>query len=500
MKHLKIFEGDKGFYHLVTLLICLGIIVAVSVVLLICYITQASAQDKTNRLVASADEYNEIYFSDRILKGVTVSGYDIGGMTKTEAREYLAGCVDYDISVSELIMKYGEKQWIIDRDKFLLAVDVDYAVERAWEIGRVGTTQERTEALNTLNSGQTIDISATVVSDPSFIMAELEAIKEEIDIKKKNATVSFHYDNGPKYSYTDEVVGSSLDVDKAYEEICQLIQQNQATIEYELKPDPVQPEIRRSDLEKEYQLVASYRTYISSTNNGRRKNITIALECFNERVWMPGETLSFNQWVGERTAEKGFADGVYINDQQLYDETMGGGICQVSTTIYYCALLCGANMVGRNAPIEITERRPHSWPSVYIPAGLDATVSWPHTDLKLYNNNQTPYFIRTYMSATYVNVEIYGMPLPNDAKVTIETETIETIPPGDPEYIEDTKNEHNLAPGQTKLAQEARTGYSINVYQIWSEPGKEPIKTLLMVSKYNAIPAKYYIGVSPAAS
>ena len=214
---------------------------------------------------------------------------------------------------------------------------------------------------------------------------------------------------------------------------------------------------------------------------------------------MPGETLSFNQWVGERTAEKGFADGVYINDQQLYDETMGGGICQVSTTIYYCSLLCGANMVGRNAPIEITERRPHSWPSVYIPAGLDATVSWPHTDLKLYNNNQTPYFIRTYMSATYVNVEIYGMPLPNDAKVTIETETIETIPPGEPEYIEDTKNEHNLAPCQTKLAQEARTGYSINVYQIWSEPGKEPIKTLLMVSKYNPVPAKYYIGVAPTA-
>ncbi len=85
MKHFKIFEGDKGFYHLVTLLICLGIIVAVSVVLLICYITQASAQDKTNRLVASADEYNEIYFSDRILKGVTVSGYDIRLKQKPES-------------------------------------------------------------------------------------------------------------------------------------------------------------------------------------------------------------------------------------------------------------------------------------------------------------------------------------------------------------------------------------------------------------------------------
>ncbi len=498
MKDLKIFEGDKGFYHIVTLLICLGIVVAVSIALLISYIIQASAQDETNRLVASADAYNDIYFSDRILKGVTVSGHDIGGMTKEEAKEYLSDCVDYDITISQLVLKYGEKKWIIGRDKFLLAVDVDYAVERAWEIGREGTTEERTEALNTLNGGQTIDISATVVTDPSFLLQELEKIKKEIDIKKQNATVSFRYDTGPQYTYTDEVIGSSLDVEKAYEEICQLIQGDQQTIEYELKPDAVQPEIRRSDIEKEYQLVSSFRTYISSTNNGRRKNITIALECFNERVWMPGETLSFNQWVGERTAEKGFADGVYINDQQLYDETMGGGICQVSTTIYYCSLLCGANMVGRGAPIEITERRPHSWPSVYIAAGLDATISWPHTDLKLYNNSQTPYFIRTYMSSTYVNVEIYGMPLPNGAKVSIETETIETIPAGEPEYIEDTKNEYNLAPGQTKLVQAEHLGYTINVYQIWTEPGKEPIKTLLNVSKYNPVPAKYYIGVDPA--
>lgn len=499
MKQPKLFEGDKGFYHVVTLLICLGIIVAASVALLIFYITQASAQDKTNQQIASADAYNDIYFSDRILKGVTVSGYDIGGMTKAEARDYLAGCVDYDIRVSRLIMTYGQKSWTIDRDKFLLAVDVDYAVEHAWEIGRVGTTQERTKALDKLNAGETIDISATVVSDPSFILEELENIKKEIDIQKKNATVSFRYDNGPKYAYTDEVVGSSLDVQKTYEDICLLLQEDRQTVEYELKPDAVQPEIRRSDIEKDYQLVGSFRTYIANTNNGRRKNITIALECFNGRVWMPGETLSFNQWVGERTAEKGFADGVYINDQQLYDETMGGGICQVSTTIYYCSLLCGANMVGRNAPIEITERRPHSWPSVYVPAGLDATISWPHTDLKLYNNSQTPYFIRTYMSATYVNVEIYGMPLPNNAKVSIETETIETITPGEPEYIEDTKNEHGLAPGQTKLAQQARTGYTINIYQVWTEPGAEPRKTLLTTSKYNPIPAKYYIGVAPPA-
>ena len=212
---------------------------------------------------------------------------------------------------------------------------------------------------------------------------------------------------------------------------------------------------------------------------------------------MPGEIFSFNQWVGARTVENGFGLGVFINEDQQYDETVGGGICQVSTTIYYSALLAGANSVGRNAPIEIIERRPHTWPSVYISRGLDATVSWPHTDLKMYNNNKTPYFMNTDIvrkgSKLYVTVEFYGIPLPNGAKVVIETETIQEIDPGEAEYIADTSNKYNLALGQEKVVSEARTGYTVNVYQIWNEAGKEPVKSLLTVSKYEPIKAKIYV-------
>ncbi len=499
MRTTRLLESEKGFYHVVTALICFLIIVVTACVLLVCYFIDVNRQDKTNAAVSKAEAYNEVYFSDRILNGVSVSGNDVGGMTVNQAKEFLSGNVDYTIDISKLVISFEGKEWEIDKDRFALSIDVDNAVKKAYGIGRTGTQEERREANEKLSNGGKIDISAISASDASFLRETLESIKKEIDIQKKDASVTFTYENGPKFSYTDEVTGRSLNVDKAYDEICKVIENTKHGVaSYELTLEEVQPKIRRADIEKDYKLVGKYKTYISSTKNNRRNNITIALACFNGRVWMPGETLSFNQWVGERTAEKGFGNGVYINEEQLYDETMGGGICQVSTTIYYCALLCGANSQGQNAPIEITERRPHTWPSVYIDKGLDATISWPHTDLKMYNNSATPYFIRTYMTNTYVNVEIYGTPLPNNATVKIETEILEETSAGEPEYIEDKKNQYNLQPGQAKLIQAEHKGYVINVYQIWQEPGKEDIKSLITVSRYNPIPAKYYYGSGAA--
>ncbi len=495
MKKIFDIDSEKGYYNLITLFICFGIVVLTGIVLCTTYIVKATKQDKILDKINIEQEYNDIYFSDRILPGISVSGNDIGKMTKQEAKDFLLQSVSNNIDVEQIILTFEGKSWSISKDSLALAIDIDYAVERAWKIGRDGDEQERNGALEKLTSGEKIDISATTITDSTQIMALLENIKAEIDIKRKDAAVTFSYNNGPIYTYTDEVVGRSLNLKQTYNEICDLIREDSKTINFELSPEVQLPQIKRSDIEKEYTLVAKYKTYISSANTARRRNITIALEAFNNRTWMPGETLSFNQWVGERTADKGFGNGVYINEQQLYDETMGGGICQVSTTVYYCALLCGANRAGQNAPIVITERRPHTWPSTYIDKGLDATISWPHTDLNLFNNNQTPYFLRTYMTSTGVNVEIYGTPLPNNATVKIETEIIEEIAAGEPEKIMDTENKYNLLPGQEKLVQDAHNGYTINVYQIWSQPGQENIKSLITVSKYNPVPAKYYVGV-----
>ena len=503
MKENRLYYSDRAFYHIITLLICLTILVAAGISVLIDYTVQSSEEKHMCEAFTAAEEYNDIYFSGRILKGVTISGYDVGGMTSEEAHSYLETCVDYKINTEELVLNYGDSSWKLGKDKLMLTIDVDYAVDRALKLGRDGTDEERTEVFDKLNNGETIDISPTKISDPLPLMEELLSIKSQIDIQMKNASASFRYNGSPSYSYTDEVVGSSLDIYKAYENISQLLAKNTSTISYTLQPDVVKPKILRSDIEKEYTLVGKYTTNLSaSAASGRIQNITVALSSLDERVWMPGETFSFNEWVGARSEERGYGLGVFINEQQQYDQVTGGGICQVSTTMYYCALLCGANMQGQNAPIEIIERRPHTWPSEYIDKGLDATVSWPSTDLKLFNNSQTPYFIHTYMEKKgvrlYVNIEIYGTPLPNNAKVRIETEIVEEIP-ATQETIVDTENKYALALGQEKI-DKGHNGYTVNVYQIWSEPGKEDIKSLITVSRYNMISEKRYISAETKAA
>lgn len=498
-------KKDKVFYHIVTLIICLVIILTSGIIMLIEYNDKTSSQTGLSQEYYAAKEYNDKYFSDKILDGVTISGVDVGGMTVDEAKAHLSGTVNSNVKTKMLTVKSGDKKWNFDSKTLKLAVDVDKAAEMAYRVGRYGTAEERNEKIALLNSGQKVDVSATIIGDPQPLYNALLDIKKEVDVEAKDATVTFKYSNGPQYTYTDEVIGKKFDVLKAYYAIESLIgmEKDKENVEYTVTLEDVQPRIKRADIEKPYSLVGKHTTTLStSSSEGRIQNITRALEGLNERVWMPGETFSFNQWVGARTIENGFGIGVFINADQQYDETVGGGICQVSTTIYYAALLSGANSVGRNAPIEIVERRPHSWPSVYIDKGLDATVSWPHTDLKMYNNTSTPYFIHSTItkkgSTLYVTVEFYGTPLPNNAKVKIETEVVSEVQPPEPEIIPDTENKYLLKAGEKQVVTEARTGYTVNVYQVWQEPGKEDVKSLLTVSKYEAIQGKIYVSAQSA--
>ena len=493
-------KNTDSIYHLTTVLICFGIVLAMSIALLISYMVRLNSGDKYQESYDTAKEYYDAYFSDRILNGVTVSGYDVGGMTRSEAVNYISGKMDYDIKTESLVLSFEGKEWSFDRSTLKLTIDVEKAVEKAYRTGRYGTDEERNAAYAVLDNGGKIDISATVIDDREPLVDALNAIKEQIDIETKDATVEFKIvNNEPVFTYTDERIGRRLDVAETIDEIEKQVMADEKVISYTLLPETVKPRLTRSAIEKEYKLCASYTTNLSAYSaEGRINNITRALEALDDRVWMPGETFSFNQWVGARTVENGYGLGVFINEQQQYDETVGGGICQVSTTMYYCSLLAGANSRGRHAPIEVIERQPHTWPSEYISRGLDATVSWPHADLKLYNNNVTPYFINTSIekkgSKLYVTVQLYGSPLPNNASVIIETETIEEIPAGANEYIVDKDNKYGLQPGEQKVISAARTGYTVNVYQIWIEPGKEPIKSLITVSKYDPVNAKIYVG------
>lgn len=133
-------------------------------------------------------------------------------------------------------------------------------------------------------------------------------------------------------------------------------------------------------------------------NPTRTHNLELACKAINGTIVKPGETFSFNKIVGERTAEKGYgAAGVYVGGETVQE--LGGGVCQVASTIFYCTL---------KADLEVVERAEHQFTPSYIPWGMDATIYWGSLDYKWRNNTPYPIRVDASVSDGYVHIRFVG--------------------------------------------------------------------------------------------
>ncbi|GAA0613992.1 VanW family protein [Virgibacillus siamensis] len=146
------------------------------------------------------------------------------------------------------------------------------------------------------------------------------------------------------------------------------------------------------------QKIGDYVTYFKPSNKERSHNIDLAAEAINNHVVFPGESFSFNNVVGKRTEKKGYKRAPVIVKGEL-SEDIGGGICQVSSTLYNAVDLEG---------IQITERYSHSRRVPYVPPGRDATVSWYGPDFEFKNNYKRPLLIRAFAKDGKMHVSIYS--------------------------------------------------------------------------------------------
>lgn len=165
-------------------------------------------------------------------------------------------------------------------------------------------------------------------------------------------------------------------------------------------------------------VLGNYTTYYNEGAVGRSHNIRIASRTISGTILQPGSTFSFNDVVGERTAEAGFDDAPVMMGGQLVPG-IGGGICQVSSTIFNAALLSG---------MEIVDRTPHFAPVGYIPAGRDATVSYGYLDFAFKNPYQHPVYVLTSAENGEMSVWIIGRPEDKPQSVSISVGGAYTIP------------------------------------------------------------------------
>ena len=330
---------------------------------------------------------------NKIIMGVQAHGTTIAGMSKSEAHKFFADLAASKLQRKAAVLSYKKRLFQIDPADINLHGNVDEAVETAYSIGRKGTSLE-----NTISQMWYAIFGATVTMDASFdeqlLNDKLLQIKSAIDTPPINGTVILLADGSIKK--TPAVTGLTLDIASLAEEMRPDFKTFNLTVKKELHPEEQPPFVQNKDLAAIDGILGSYTTSFYPGDRG--DNIGLAASHLQGALVRSGSTLSFNTIVGPRTYAAGYKNaGVIVYGEHAID--VGGGVCQVSSTLYNAILLAGLTPV---------ERTGHFSSSTYVPAGRDATVADGLIDFVFRNPLPHPVYLTIANSGNSLTVYVLG--------------------------------------------------------------------------------------------
>ncbi|MDO4562427.1 MAG: VanW family protein [Clostridia bacterium] len=274
--------------------------------------------------------------------------------------------------------------------------------------------------------------------------------------------------------------GVEFDVDEAARIIASNLQEG-AT--FSIPAEISVPEYTKEKLEELLfsSTLSTFSTQYKTSSANRSNNIVKASEAMNGKILMPGEEFSFNDTVGQRTTARGYTVAHAYANGQVIDE-VGGGICQVSSTLYVAALY---------ANLEITSRRNHQLPVAYVKAGLDATVDWGNIDFKFKNNTSFPVKIQTANESKKLTITMVGTKTDPEITIEVTSNTIGTTAPAVKEVLDDT-----LAEGVRVTETSGANGIIAEAYRIVYKNGVELNREYLGKSTYKATTEVVRVGTN----
>ncbi len=346
-------------------------------------------------------------------------------------------------------------------------IDGDKLIIRKGTTGSVINKEElKSEIINKVkdltSEDRTIEIPVEQVNPQSI---DIEKILSEIKKDPQNAYLS----KDPLTVHADE---DGVDFDISIEDAKKMLEEEKN--EYEIPLKITKASVKVSDLGEDAfpNKLATYTTNYDASNVNRNNNLMLAAEKLNGTVINPGEEFSYNKTIGQRTIEAGFKEAkAYAGGKVVLD--VGGGICQLSSTLYNSALLTN---------LEITERHSHYFKTSYLPAGRDATVSWGSVDFKFKNNRKYPIKIIATAENGVVKVDLYGIKEDGDYTVIIDSKVTGII-----ESKTEYKEDKTLAKGEEITEQKGEDGCTSETYKMLLKEGVTISKTLVSKDTYNAL-------------
>ncbi|MDE5777302.1 MAG: VanW family protein [Lachnospiraceae bacterium] len=426
------------------------------------------------RAVAATEDDQKIY------DGVYLDSVYVGGLTKEQAREEYEKYID-GIGKLNLTFKTSKGTYSTTLEEINVSVSLDDAVEDAYNYGRQGNILSRYKEIKALE-----EENAVLVPEKKFDADKLKdkLQNETSDILTAPENASIKRENGEFIVY-DGVVGETIDVDATVKEVQETFEKEweQKSITLNAAVKEQQPQYTADDFYAIDSVLGQYSTEYNSGNTNRAKNLATGASKISGTVLMPGEQFSMYDTVSPFTEENGYADaGQYVNNELV--EGMGGGICQVSTTLYNAVLI---------SELQVDERYPHSLTVSYVPLGRDAAIAGTYMDFKFSNDTEYPIYIEGYAGGGTISFAVYGHDeRPDNRTIDFESKIISTTEPGDPTEIKDD----TLDEGSTVTEQEAHTGYYVELWKHVYIDGEltDSYKVSYGSSQYTAQSAKIRVG------
>lgn len=470
--------------------------------------------------------------NEKIISGVSISGIDVSGLSREEAKAKMED-IYQEKKEKEVGIKYEEYETTLNPTLMEVNYDVDTAVEEAYLLGKGDNIFiNNYNILFTLLGKKNINVNMTLneevakqtiedigVNLPGVIIESSYTIEEdELIITKGKAGISINTegllnklrdnlnDINSNKDYIEIPVEQKepepIDIDKIHEEIYKEVQDAY----YTKNPFTIYPEVEGVDFDveaakellkedkEEYIIpltitkpkitldqigseafpdqLATFTTRYDVSDRDRSTNLEIACQKINGKVILSGETFSYNQTLGARTVAAGYKNGKIYAGGEVVDG-IGGGICQISSTLYNTVLM---------ANLQIVERRNHQFVTSYVPAGRDATVVYGVTDFKFKNTRQYPVRIVASAKNGIVTVTMYGIKEENEYTFSFSTKTVATIP-----YTTKYEEDATLATGTEKIKQKGANGLKTETYITKMLNGKVISTTLLSKDTYDAM-------------
>ena len=415
-------------------------------------------------LFISVMYFTEEYTNPYMHRGVRIEDIDVSNLSKEDALKEVKSVTDEMIKNKVVNFTYEDISLPVPLRDFGYKLNLEDAINKAYSYGRSDNL-----FYNYLDIIKGYIFKKNFVAKPDIEDAKREEVILNIGskiFKKALDAYPIIKDDG-SVTIKESEIGRYMDINEAKDLINLDILHEE---KIELPVYKTEPKIYSNYYDGIDKKLGDFETDYSSSVKNRKENIRLAASKFNNMKLNPGDEISFNDVVGEISEKTGFKSATVIVGGE-YESGIGGGICQVSTTLYNSLIL---------SDLEITERHNHSRPIHYVDLGTDAAVARGYKDLKFKNNTNNPILILSEANGEKLNFKVLGNGSDRDYEVKIIPQLLGTVSPG-----VDTIYSDALPEGESTVRESGARGYSYKTY-------KEIIKNGEVVEK-KEISKSYYV-------